>query len=205
MSNRNSEQETSLTLMMRVQQCPGDNAAWHDFVERYRPVIRAWCLKWGSQPSDAEDVTQDVLVKLVTAMRSFRYDPDRSFRAWLKTVTQNAWTDLVRSQRLRKAAHGATIDLIADSRDALEDLERQIQEAYEREIYELASRRVEERVKPATWQAFRLTVLENLPGAEAAKVLNWPVAHVFVAKHRVQKMLEGEARALTGNHGASRP
>jgi RNA polymerase sigma factor (sigma-70 family) len=143
-------------------------------------------------------------VKLVTAMRSFRLDPDRSFRAWLRTVTQNAWTDFVKSRRLRQSTDGATIDLVADSHDALADLEHQMDEALNREIFELASRRVEKRVKPATWQAFRLTVLENVPGAEAARLLNWPVAHVFVAKHRVQKMLEDEARALTGNHGASR-
>src|SRR4051812_7799347 len=107
---------------------------------------------------------------------------------------------LFKARRLRQAADGATIDRIADSRDALEDLERQIQEAYEREIYELASRRVEDRVKPATWQAFRLTVLENHSGAEAAKAMNWPVAHVFVAKHRIRKMLEDEARAPREAH-----
>jgi hypothetical protein len=48
MSNRNPEQETSLTLMMRVQQSPGDSEAWEDFVDRYRPLIRAWCIRWGS-------------------------------------------------------------------------------------------------------------------------------------------------------------
>jgi RNA polymerase sigma factor (sigma-70 family) len=59
----------------------------------------------GSQPSDADDVAQEVLLKLLTAMKKFRYDPSRSFRAWLKTVTQNAWKDFVASPRLKSAGN----------------------------------------------------------------------------------------------------
>ena len=52
--------------------------------------------------------------------------------------------------------------------------------------------------RPATWQAFQLTAIDDRPGAEAAKVLGMHVAHVFVAKHRVHKMLEEELRLLKG-------
>jgi RNA polymerase sigma factor (sigma-70 family) len=89
-------------------------------------MIRAWCLRWGSQVSDADDLAQEVLTKLVTAIQTFRYDPDRSFRAWLKTVTQNARTDFARTQRLRAAAGPGRILAIADSYDALVDLEKQM-------------------------------------------------------------------------------
>ncbi len=57
-------------------------------------------------------------------------------------------------------------------------------------------RRVRQRVKPATWQAFHLTAVEGLSGATAAQKLQMPVAHVFVAKNRVQKMLQEEVRIL---------
>ena len=129
-------------------------------------------------------------------MKSFRYDPDRSFRAWLKTVTQNAWTDLTKAQRLRAGADPGHILAIADSHDALADLEQQMEEALDRELLDLAMQRVEKRVKPMTWQAFRRTAIDNRPGPEVADELGMQVAHVFVAKHRVQKMLELEVRAL---------
>ncbi len=150
----------------------------------------------GAQAADADDVAQEVLTKLVTAMKTFRYDPDRSFRAWLKTVTQNAWTDFARSQRLRAVTGPDRILTIADSHDALVDLEKQMEEALDRELFELAMHRVEKRVKPTTWQAFRSTVIDNRPGPEVARELGVQVAHVFVAKHRVQQMLEQEVRAL---------
>ena len=196
MPNRNPEHETSATLMMRVQQSPADSRAWDEFVDHYQPMIRAWCLKWGSQASDAEDVAQEVMVRLVSAMKTFRYDPGRSFRAWLKTVTQNAWTDFAKSQRIKAAGGEGKAHLIADSRDALADLERQMQEALDRELLELAMRKVQTRVKPATWQAFVLTAIEDRPAAQVAAELQMPVAHVFVAKHRVRKRIEEEVRTL---------
>lgn len=196
-----SDDDTSVTLMMRVQQDPADPRAWDEFVERYQPTIRAWCLKWGSQPSDAEDVAQEVLLKLLTAMKKFQYDPGRSFRAWLETVTQNAWNDFATSHRLKSAENPARFDAIADSSDALADLEEKMEDAFDRELFELAMRRVEKRVKPSTWQAFRLTAIENRQAAEAAEELQMQIAHVFVAKHRVQKTLEEEVRILKGERG----
>jgi RNA polymerase sigma-70 factor (ECF subfamily) len=191
--------DTSLTLMMRVQQDPADPKAWDEFVHRYQPMIRAWCLKWGAQPSDADDVAQQVLIKLMAAMKTYRCESSASFRGWLKTVTHNAWIDFVRRPVATQAPDW--ISSLADSHDALEDLEQQMEQAYERELLELAMRRVEPRVKPNTWEAFRLTSIEHLSGAEAAERLTTPVSSVFVAKHRVLKLLEEEVRKLKGERG----
>ena len=58
--------------------------------------------------------------------------------------------------------------------------------------------RVRLRVAPQTWEAFRLTALEGLSGAEAAQRIPMQVAQVFVAKRRVQKMLSSEVAKLEG-------
>jgi len=198
MSNQKPDADTSLTLMLRLKKNPSDGAAWSEFVQQYRPMIRAWCLKWGSQNSDADDVAQDVLVRLLKAMSKFQYDPARSFRAWLKAVTHNAWNDFVSSRRPNSAETTDCFDSIVDSSDALADLEERMEDAFNRELLDLAMRRIEQRVKPTTWQAFRLTALENRPGAEVAEELGLAIALVFVARHRVQKMLEEEVRILRG-------
>jgi RNA polymerase sigma factor (sigma-70 family) len=185
--------DTSLTLMMRLQKSPTDVRAWGEFVERYGPMIRAWCLKWGLQDSDADDVVQEVLVKLFAAIRKFQYDATRSFRAWL---TQHAWSDFIAARRKDPGRYACPIDLAADSTEAQSDLERQIEDAFDAELLELALNRVKKRIKAATWDAFQLTVLDGLSGAAAAAKLQIPVAHVFVAKSRVQRMLQEEARIL---------
>jgi len=156
-------------------------------------------LKWGSQNSDADDVAQDVLVRLLKAMSKFQYDPARSFRAWLKAVTHNAWNDFVSSRRPSSAETTDGIDSIVDSSDALADLEERMEDAFNREVLALAMRRIEKRVKPTTWQAFQLTAIENRPGPEVADELGMEIALVFVSRHRVQKMLEEEIRMLRGN------
>src|SRR5690349_5153446 len=63
------EGDTSLTLIERVQRFPPDQKAWDEFVRRYHPMILAWCRKWGLQTSDADDVAQDVLLKLLAVMQ----------------------------------------------------------------------------------------------------------------------------------------
>ena len=188
--------DTSLTLLERIQQNPEDPQAWSLFVERYQPQIRRWCTMWGLQECDADDVSQEVLVKLFGALRKFRYDPAGSFRSWLKTVTQNAWLDLLAARRRIPGRPTDRMDTIADSDEARSDLERQIADAFDRELLDLAMHRVKKRVKPVTWDAFQLTVLDGLSGAQAASQLKIPVGHVFVAKRRAQRMLEEEVQIL---------
>jgi RNA polymerase sigma-70 factor (ECF subfamily) len=98
-ANSSADKDTSLTLMMRIQKDPTDAKAWLEFVQHYRPMIEAWCRTWGLQASDVDDVAQDVLLKLLGAFKLFKYDPARSFRSWLTTVTQHALTDFVRARR----------------------------------------------------------------------------------------------------------
>jgi RNA polymerase sigma factor (sigma-70 family) len=188
--------DTSLTLLERLQKNPGDPQAWDLFIERYQPRIRHWCLSWGLQDSDADDVAQEVLVKLFAALGKFHYDPARSFRAWLKTVTQHAWSDFLAARRKDPGRYSERIETIADSAQARSDLERQIEGAFDVELLDLAMHHVKKRVKDSTWEAFRLTALDGLTGVDAAGRLGIPVASVFVAKHRVQKMLQEEVQIL---------
>ena len=193
--------DTSLTLLERLQKNPNDPQAWDAFIERYQPRIHRWCLQWGLQDSDADDVAQEVLVKLFAALGKFQYDPSRSFRAWLKTVTQHAWSDFVAARRRDPGHNSDRIDTIADSAEARTDLERQLEDAFDRELLDIAMHRIKNRVKDSTWDAFRLTALDGFSGVEAAGQLGIPVANVFVAKHRVQKMLQEEVRILKGEAG----
>jgi RNA polymerase sigma factor (sigma-70 family) len=190
-----SDSQTSLTLMDMLRQHPKNADAWDRFVRLYRPKIYGWCRTWGLQEADAEDVAQDVITKLTEKMSNFQYDRSRCFRAWLKTITQHALSDLVAS---RHRAVGSQSTPMWETIEARADLERQIEEICNRELLELAISKVQERVATATWHAFRLTAFEGHSGAEASRLLHIPVASVFVAKHRVQKMLKEEIDKLEG-------
>jgi RNA polymerase sigma factor (sigma-70 family) len=188
-----SDSRTSITLLEKLRRAPKDAVAWERFVWRYRPMICGWCREWGLQGADAEDVAQNVLAKLTEKLEQFRYDPSRCFRAWLKTITQRAWSDEI-SERYRGS--DSRIIQRLESLEARADLRRRFEETFDRELMEIAINRVRGRVSRTTWEAFRLTALEGLSGAEASGRLSASVASVFVSKHRVQKLLKEEIRKL---------
>jgi RNA polymerase sigma-70 factor (ECF subfamily) len=192
------QENTPLTLLERVQGFPADLEAWDEFVRRYQPMIHAWCVKWGLQACDADDVAQDVLVQLLTAMRTFRYDPARSFHAWLKTVTQHALSQFSAGRRRVPRQIGPDVP-IEELVDARVDLEQGLESLFDVDLFAIAMRRVQKRVKPVTWDAFELTAREGLTGKAAAQRLRIPVAHVFVARNRVQKLLQEEIRIMKGD------
>jgi RNA polymerase sigma factor (sigma-70 family) len=182
---------TSGTLLGRLRGQSLDQAAWEEFVRRYSPRIYQWCRKWRLQEADAKDVTQDVLLKLASRMRTFDYDPARSFRSWLRTVTQSALSDFFAE---RRRAERSTPEL--DELPARESLLDDLNEEFDREVLEEAMARVELRVSPHRWQAFRLTALEGLSGAEAATRLGMPVATVFTAKSKIHRLVQQEVQRL---------
>lgn len=188
---------TRITLLGRLRHNPGDPDAWDEFVRHYQSRLFAWCRRWGAQPADAEDVTQVVLLKLSQKMADFKYDPSRSFRAWLKTITHHAWYDFEKDRNRPGQGSGDTLFVqLLENVQAREDLAKQIDEECTRQLLEEAMLRVRLRVSPNTWDAFRLTALEGLSGAEASQRLNVPTSQIFVYKFRVQKLLEQEMKQL---------
>src|SRR5207302_2779306 len=114
---------TSVSLLVRLRQESPDQEAWGEFVRRYGRQIYHWCRKRKLQEADAQDVTQTVLVKLSQKMRTFRYDPAQSFRAYLKTLTHYAWCDFLESRKRGGPASGDSqvLDLL-QSVEARDDL-----------------------------------------------------------------------------------
>jgi RNA polymerase sigma-70 factor (ECF subfamily) len=194
---------TSSTLLGRLRGAPADQAAWREFVERYGPKIYGWCRKWRLQQADAEDVTQNVLVRLASRLRTFVYDPDQSFRGWLKTVTWHALSDYLSArQRPGQGSGDPDVARELESIAARDDLMQQLAADFDHELLEEAQARVQARVGPGRWQAFCLTAYEGLSGAEVARRLDMNVITVFTAKSKVLKMLQKEIRKLEGPDSA---
>ena len=109
---------TRVTLLGRLRRDPTNQAIWAEFVEHYGTKIFTWCRKWNLQEADAQDVTQNVLLKLADKMRTFHYDPSRSFRAWLKTLTHHAWSDFLESRQ--RPGRGSGDSQVADMLHSVE-------------------------------------------------------------------------------------
>lgn len=196
-----TEHNTSPTLIGRLRLSPPDESAWADFEHRYSAQIQRWCRRWGMQPSDADDLTQDVLLALSKQMHKFQYDPNGRFRAWLKTIAYRTWADFLTQQKRRAAMSGDTaIVQLLDSQDVQDDFFRQLEEEWKRELLEKAMNEVRQRVQPHTWETFQLLVRDGLSGADAAERMGMKVGAVWVAKSKVQRMIQQEIRKLEREH-----
>jgi RNA polymerase sigma-70 factor (ECF subfamily) len=193
------ERDTSATLLGRLAQSgAADHAAWAEFVARYGPAVYAWCAARRLQAADAEDVTQQVLLKLANRMKTFTYDPSRRFRAWLRTVTENAIRDFHAAGPPDRPTGDSAMHAALASVAATEDLHQRLAAEYDRELLDAAMQRVQARVAAHTWEAFRLTALEGVPAGEVAQRLNMKVCTVYEARSSVVKKLRAERAALEG-------
>jgi RNA polymerase sigma-70 factor (ECF subfamily) len=79
---------------------------------------------------------------------------------------------------------------------AKQDLEARVAATFDKELMEMALLRVKDRVAATTWEAFRLAALEGLAPQQVADNLGVRISQVYLSKHRVQKLVQEEIKAL---------
>jgi RNA polymerase sigma factor (sigma-70 family) len=187
---------TRPSLLIRLRDDSANEQAWDQFVELYGRQILTWCRQWQLQEADAQDVTQMVLLKLVKHLPGFVYDPARSFRGWLRTLTENAWKDFIADQQRGGRGSGDSgVGSLLQSLQARDDLVKLLEQAYDQELLALAMSDVRQRVQEHTWNAFQLTALEHVPAEEVAERLGMRIATVYRARSVVQNMLRESVAA----------
>ena len=181
---------TRVSLLVRIRDGAGDPAAWSEFVSIYGPTVVQWCRSHGLQHDDAHDVSQEVLMRFWRYAANFRYDPARRFRGYLRRMvvaSVSDWSAARRADRLGTGGHG--IQELLSSIPAREGLVRRIEEAFDMELLALAMREVEPRVKPRTWQAFRLLAIDGVPAADVAVQLGITIDNAYRARSYVLRLL----------------
>jgi RNA polymerase sigma-70 factor (ECF subfamily) len=92
----------------------GDPDAWRDLVAGQHRRIYALCYRFTGSASDAEDLTQEVFLKLVRNLRSFDCERGR-FSTWIATMTRNLLVDHYRRTRLERASQ--SLDAVCTNED----------------------------------------------------------------------------------------
>jgi len=182
----NGAATTRVSLLEALRSGDDTGAAWEEFVRVYGPAVMQWCRVRRLQHEDALDVTQEVLVRFWRAARQFHYDPRGSFRNYLEKVARSA---IIRWIDQRGAIPAADSPSILTETPDREDLLDRLSRAYDAELLASAMAAVEKRVKPHTWQAFRLLALEHCSGAEVAAALDMEANAAYVARWKVQRLI----------------
>jgi len=157
----------------------GDRRAFGQLVERHYDFIFRTACKWCGKVSDAEDVAQDVCVKLASVLKSF--DGRSAFTSWLYRVTLNAVRDMQRARTRR----GRNVDRYAEVAPD-EYLPDQEDSAAAKELWD-AVRRLPDQQRDAVL----LIYAEGMSHAEAGVIMGSKEATVSWHVHEAKKTLRG--------------
>ena len=85
--------EDAQVAALLVRRCvAGDAAAWEEIVQQYHRRIYNICYRFTGSGSDAEDLTQEVFIKMYRTLST--YDVGRgAFMTWVTTMTRNLLVD----------------------------------------------------------------------------------------------------------------
>jgi RNA polymerase sigma-70 factor (ECF subfamily) len=197
---------TSSDLLKRAANWE-DRAAWSVFFKTYDPLIHLWCRGYNLDDATHRDLCQQIWLELAKRIRTYQYDPGKTFRGWLRQFCHSRALDLLRK---RKAEPVCFLDHLAiearspavaaiggeDGGELDSRCSRLLHQA------ELAQEAVKVRVDARSWQVFWRIGVEGRSLRDTADEVGMSYAAVFAAHKRVARMLraEGERHISQRSH-----
>ncbi len=194
-----STPHTSLSLLDRAAQ-ERDEQAWQALAEVYTPLLRGWLRRFDVQPSDADDLTQDVLLVVSRELPAFQHNGrPGAFRNWLRGILVNRLRESWRSRKQRPLTGDSDLErALAQLEDPGSQLSAEWNRQHDCHLLRQLLQRLEGRFAESTQRAFRRVVLDAQDPETVARELSLSVNAVIIAKCRVLKALRQEAAGLLG-------
>jgi len=188
--------ETPVTLLGKLAQqmtCDSDEVAWTRLFELYAPAIRKFAEAQGAK-GDADDVVQEIFLKLVDILRDGKYQADvGKFRRYLATLIRREIVSRWRKQQARGGSGCVSMD---DPEAEIEiaapsEVEAQIDAKWRLARHQAAVEHVLTRtaLSQQSKDVYRFYVLEDHPVEWAVEKFNMPRNSIYQIKTRVEKML----------------
>jgi RNA polymerase sigma-70 factor (ECF subfamily) len=186
--------ESEISLIERC--LAGEQGAWQELVKTHTKRVYAICYRFTGRDSEAQDLTQDVFLRIFKTLGSFRAG-EGSFTVWLTRLTRNLLVDHYRRTKQERVTDG-----IEEKLPLLEErtshYARSDSMLAEREASELLQAGLK-KLSPELREAVILRDLEELDYREIARVLNVPEGTV---KSRLNRGRAELARVLRRQNAA---
>jgi RNA polymerase sigma factor (sigma-70 family) len=160
----------------------GERAAFAELCDRHYDFIYRVACKWLGRRQDAEDIAQEVCVKLASVLKTF--DGRSAFTSWLYRITLNAVRDSQRAGKRRDRKH----DGFASVHPEDEPPEQEDATAA-RELWAAV-----QMLPPQQQQAVMLVYAEEMNHAQASEIMGCKEATVSWHIHEARKTLRGLLR-----------
>lgn len=158
----------------------GDTGAFDLIVDRFERRVFAVALRITRHNEDARDVTQEVFITALRALKGFRGEAQLS--TWFHRVTVNASLDLVRKRRRRE--HSSVDDLTDQPSSEAGPESEAISSVRAREVHRALGE-----IPPDQRALIVLHDLQGLDYAECAASLDIPLGTVKSRLHRARLAL----------------
>ncbi len=183
-----------------VRRClDGDSGAWAEMVRTYHRRVYGLCYRFTGSAADAEDLTQEVFLKIYANLASFDTGKG-SLQVWITTMTRNLLVDNFRRTKNQRAT--SSLDEGWESNEELKPVERLTasgpsphEAAASKELARMVQGALA-RVSVELREAVILRDLQDLDYKEIAQVLNIPEGTV---KSRISRGRAELARLLERN------
>jgi RNA polymerase sigma factor (sigma-70 family) len=186
-----------------------DDESWREFFGIYRKLIFSMAARSGLSAQESEEVVQETVISVAKTIPDFEYDPARcSFKSWLRHLAQKRIADHFRKQSreptmkfLSPDGTGKTsaLERVPDANAA--GLDALWEEAWQKELLNAAIIRVKNQVSAGQYQIFDFYVLKKMPVEKVAEALGTNTARIYLAKHRITKLLKKEIHRLEEKMG----
>lgn len=188
---------TRRSLVLRLADWK-DRKSWDEFYHTYWRPIYSVAIQAGLREHEAWDVVQEVVITIAKQSKKRVYDPERgSFKSWLRKVTGWRINDQFRARVKDTASptgdtvqEGTPLDHIADTNSS--SFESIWDREWQQNVMKAALARVKLQVSPKQFQIFDYNVIRGMKPMEVHKKLGVSLAQVYIAKHRVGKLLKKE-------------
>ena len=152
--------------------CQQDPERWREFDAIYRPMLFAFLRKQGLKESEANDVVQDIFVKLLGKIQTYDRDEMQVPELALQRRAQHADRPGPAAGQQQKAIDGWVANMLhASASDSLKMAEEWVKHPSHEDPGITRWKRVRSRTSPKSWACFEQRLLRDRPGAEIAAEL----------------------------------
>lgn len=149
-------------------------------------------------PGEAEDLTQDIFLRALTALRKFQFQGESSYRTWLYRIAVNACINELRRRKRRFQIEGPSLDELVDTGNGLmersiPDFSRMPHEIAERHELQQLVQAVIQTLSPHHRAVIALIDLEGVEYEEAARIIGCPLGTL---KSRLARARQAFGRKL---------
>ncbi len=185
---------TRKTLLNRLKSRT-DEQSWEEFVFYYENFIRSIINKMGVNPSDFDDLSQQVTLKVWNSIEKFDFTQKKaSFRNWIYTITRHTVLTFI-AQNKYASRKREEIGAVEKGHLTMPEIDNLIDEEWNKHISTLAFNNISKKVSAKAMDVFT-SQFSNEPPEVTAERLGLDKKTVYIYRARIKSALTAEIKNL---------